>query len=209
MKPKLLIVGAGGHGSVVADAAIEQNTWSEIAFLDDNVNEPSIVNDIPVLGAIADIHKYSGQFGDLAIAIGDNILRMKLIEEFINSDFCLPVISHPKAIVSKNSEIGPGTFLAANAVINAGSTLGKGCIINTAATVDHDNILSDGVHVSPGAHLGGNVVVGKCSWIGIGASIREQVSIGENVVIGAGAAVVENVGNSLQMLGVPARPNEK
>ena len=37
MKPKLLIVGAGGHGLVVADTALEQGSWSEIAFLDDEV----------------------------------------------------------------------------------------------------------------------------------------------------------------------------
>ena len=37
MKRKLLILGAGGHGLVVADAATKQDRWSEVRFLDDNV----------------------------------------------------------------------------------------------------------------------------------------------------------------------------
>lgn len=31
----LLILGAGGHGKVVAEAAIATGKWDEIAFLDD------------------------------------------------------------------------------------------------------------------------------------------------------------------------------
>ena len=36
MKEKLLIVGASGHGKVVADIAIKMNIWRDIAFLDDD-----------------------------------------------------------------------------------------------------------------------------------------------------------------------------
>ena len=32
---RLVILGAGGHGSVVADAALLQKKWTEILFLDD------------------------------------------------------------------------------------------------------------------------------------------------------------------------------
>lgn len=205
MKPKLLIVGAGGHGLVVADAAIEQGLWSEIAFLDDQVTKLASISNIPVLSETNDVHKYINQFQDLIVAIGDNKRRLQIIDECQNKGFNIPFVSHPTATISNYAKIGSGTFLAAQSVVNAGVMLGKGCIINTGATVDHDNVLSDGVHVSPGANLGGGVSVGKCSWIGIGASIREQVSIGENVIVGAGAAVINDVDDNLQMLGVPAR----
>lgn len=33
---KLLIIGASGHGRVVADIAIKMNRWQQIAFLDDD-----------------------------------------------------------------------------------------------------------------------------------------------------------------------------
>ena len=32
---KLLIIGAGGHGRVVADTALESRLWNEVCFLDD------------------------------------------------------------------------------------------------------------------------------------------------------------------------------
>ncbi len=204
MKPKLLIIGAGGHGLVVADAALEQELWSEIAFLDDEVNGELLMPKCKVIGETADARGLHGEYNDLFVAIGDNKCRLKLINEFMSIGFNIPIIKHPSSVVCANAEIGSGSFLAANSVVGVGSKLGKGCIINTGATVDHENILSDGVHVSPGAHLGGGVHVGNCTWIGIGASVREQITIGNDVIVGAGAAVVNNVEDKQQMLGVPA-----
>ncbi len=36
MKDKLIIIGASGHGKVVADIAIKMNKWQSIVFLDDD-----------------------------------------------------------------------------------------------------------------------------------------------------------------------------
>ena len=36
MKNKLLIIGASGHGKVVADIALKMNKWNAIEFLDDD-----------------------------------------------------------------------------------------------------------------------------------------------------------------------------
>ena len=164
--------------------------------------------DFDVIGKLSDLSKYKDEFQDVFVAIGNNKRRLILIRELISDGFNIPAIQHPSSIISSLVEMGPGCFLAANSVLGVGAKLGLGCIINTGATVDHENQISDGVHVSPGAHLGGGVSIGECSWIGIGASVREQVSIGANVVVGAGAAVVGDVENRLQVLGVPARVRE-
>ncbi len=203
MKPKLLIIGAGGHGLVVADAALKQELWSEIAFLDDEV-KGELISGYKVVGETADASGLLDQYQDLFVAIGNNKIRLRLINQCIIEGFNVPIIVHPSAVVSAQTEIGSGSFLAANSVLGVAARLGKGCIINTGATVDHENLLSDGVHISPGVHLGGGVRVGSCSWIGIGASVREQISIGNNVIVGAGAAVVGDVEDNQQMLGVPA-----
>ncbi len=208
MKPKLLIVGDGGHGLVVADAAIEQDLWSDIAFLDDNLNGELQIPTCKIVGQTADAASLVDCYQDLFVAIGDNKRRLELIDENLKNGFNIPIIFHPKSIVSSYSTIGVGSFLAANSIIGVGAKIGKGCIINTSATVDHENILFDGVHISPGAHLGGSVRVGSCSWIGIGANVREQVSIGEEVVVGAGAAVISHVEDKQLMLGVPAVKKE-
>lgn len=204
MKRKLLILGAGGHGLVVADAATKMDLWSEVKFLDDNENIKSQIPRI-VIGKITDVKKFKDSFQDVFVAIGDNNHRLKLIKEIISEGINIPVIQHPSSIISSYSEMDSGCFLAANSVLGVGAKLGLGCIINNGATVDHENILADCVHISPGAHLGGEVKVGECSWVGIGASIREQVSIGANVMVGSGAAVVGDVEDNLQVVGVPAR----
>jgi len=206
LKSGLLVVGAGGHGSVVADAAHEQGLWSQIAFLDDDPTAQLLMADWPILGATDQSSEWLEKYTDLIVAIGDNTQRIQLIQKFKDQGFNIPVICHPTACVSAYAEIGMGSMLAAQCAVNAGSRLGRGCIINTGATIDHDNLLEDGVHVSPGAHLGGGVHVGTNSWIGIGASVREQTSIGSHVIVGAGAAVVDNVVDNLQVGGVPARP---
>jgi sugar O-acyltransferase (sialic acid O-acetyltransferase NeuD family) len=204
MKPKLLIVGAGGHGLVVADTALEQGSWSEIAFLDDEVKGGLLISSCKVVGVTADASSLLHQYQDLFVAIGDNKRRIQLIKERMSDGFSVPYIVHPSSVICAGTAIGVGSFVAANSVVGVGVKLGKGCIINTGATVDHESVLSDGVHVSPGAHLGGGVRVGSCTWIGIGASVREQITIGNDVVVGAGAAVVSNVDDKQQMLGVPA-----
>ncbi len=205
MNSKLLIIGAGGHGLVVADAAIKQGLWSEVDFLDDNTSIEVQIPNSSIIGKVSEINNFKDKYQDVFVAIGDNQHRIKLISEIVASGFNVPIIRHPTSIVSMSVKIDAGCFLAANSVLGVRVRLGVGCIVNTAATVDHENQISKGVHISPGAHLGGGVKVGEYSWIGIGASVREQVLIGANVVVGAGAAVVGDVGDNLQVVGVPAR----
>ena len=200
----LLIIGAGGHGKVVADSALEQGDWERIAFLDDLYPELTEVLGWPVLGKVSDAERYMNDYPDMVIAVGNNQRRMELLDTVRELAFGLPVICHPSAVISHTAIIGPGCVMFANSVVNPDARLGDGCIVNTGATIDHDCVLADGVHVSPGAHLGGAVVVGRTSWIGIGASVRELTVIGERVLVGAGAAVVGDVPDGVTVTGVPA-----
>jgi sugar O-acyltransferase (sialic acid O-acetyltransferase NeuD family) len=203
---RLLIIGAGGHGVVVADAADASQEWSQIVFIDDAYPRVSKVADWDVLGDHTALQRLSKEIDAAVVAVGNNTVRMNLLADVELAAIPLAKIIHPRASVSRLSEIGDGTVLFANAAVNARSTIGKGCIINTAATVDHDCRLADGVHVAPGANLAADVNVGERSWIGAGATVREQIAIGSEVVIGAGAAVIRDVDDGLVVAGVPAKP---
>ncbi len=203
-KKRLAIVGASGHGKVVADAALKGG-WDEILFFDDAWPELTEVGVWQVIGNTRQLQEQAVCFDGAVVAIGNNMIRLDKQYELEQTGIQLVTIIHPSATVSPYSVIGKGSVVFAGAVVNAFATIGIGCIINTGSTIDHDCLLADGVHVSPGAHLGGNVHIGKAAWVGIGSSVKQFIQIGENVVVGAGAAVVNDIESGLTVIGVPAR----
>lgn len=201
MKDKLVIIGASGHGKVIADIA-KLNGYQEIIFLDD---DPSKCKNglYDVVGTTKDIDKYLGQY-DFIVAIGNNEIRKKITKQLDNKNIIQPVLIHPSAVVDATVTIAPGTVVMANAVINADTKIGKGCIINTAATVDHDGNIADFVHLSPGVHIAGTVYIGKATWVGIGSSIINNMTICSGCIIGAGSTVVKDIKTKGIYVGCPA-----
>lgn len=198
-----MIIGAGGHGKVVAEAAFKMGAWSDIAFLDDN---PGVVSKLPfpIIGNSTMVAELATSRTAFIVAIGKNPIRMAWLKLLKEKHANIAVIKHPSASISMSSQIGLGTVVLAGAVINSDAITGEGCIINTLASVDHDCHLAEGVHLSPGAHLGGSVTIGKQVWVGLGASIINNITIGEKCVIAAGATVIKDVPNNMMVAGVPA-----
>ena len=202
MKDKIVIIGASGHGKVIADIA-KLNGYKEIIFLDDDPNKKK--NGIyDVVGTTQDIDRYKEQY-DYIIAIGNNEIRKKITEQLDEKKIIQPFLIHPSAVIDSSVTIAAGTVVMANAVINADTIIGIGCIINTAATVDHDGKIGDFVHISPGAHLAGTVQVGLYSWIATGATVINNINITDHVNIGAGTVVISDINKSGTYIGVPAR----
>jgi len=198
---KLLIIGAGGHGHVIADIAINMKKYSYIAFLDDR---DTIKTNIDIIGKVTEAYKYIENY-ELFVAIGDNHMRENIQCQLKAMGADIPVLIHPSAIIANNVSIGMGTVIMAGVVINWGSIIGKSCIINTSASIDHDNVLEDYVHISPGVHLAGTVTIGKSAWVGIGAIISNNLNICSGCTIGAGAVVVNDIVEPGTYMGVPAK----
>lgn len=204
MNKKLLIIGASGHGMVVADVAEQMKKYQEVLFADDN--ETLIETDFAgrrVIGNTETAVDAVGEY-DVFIAIGNSQIRENIYNRLLEADAQIPVLVHPSAVVAPDVKIGVGTVVMAGAVINSGSCIGNGAIINTCASVDHENVIDDFAHISVGAHLAGNVSVGKRTWVGIGAVVSNNVSICNDVLIGAGGVVIRNIVNKGTYVGVPA-----
>jgi len=197
----VIIIGASGHGKVIADIVLKSGDKVS-GFLDDDDNLPKEIIGFPLLGKVSDIQNY--KFNKLfVIGIGSNQTRKKFAESLFGINWYTAI--HPSAQISIDTEIGKGTVIMANAVINTSAKIGKHCIINTGAIVEHDNVLEDYVHISPNVALGGTVKVGELSHIGIGSSVKDNIIISPNCIIGAGAVVVKNINVSGTYIGVPAR----
>lgn len=201
---RLLIIGAGGHGVVVAEAAADTGLWNEIQFLDDGVSANAVL-DFPVAGTLDQLDTLMDENSSVVVAIGDNRKRLALCNDIVSKGLPLATVIHPTACISSSASIARGVVVCAGAIVNARSKLGRACILNTAATVDHDGVIADGAHISPGANLAGNVTVGECAWIGIGSAVREGVRIGHDAIAGAGSAVVSDVSAGATVGGVPAK----
>ena len=199
----LAILGAGGHGKVVADAALSSG-WDEVVFFDDASSGFSNMRSTQVLGGSDDLIAASDKYQGIAVAIGDNRVRLKKIRLFLESGLYLPPLIHQRGYVAEDVLLSPGCVVVAGALVQPGCSLGMGCIINTAASVDHDCRIGDCVHVCPGAHLAGSVEIGECAWIGLGATVSQCLTVGQYAVVGTGAAVIGSVANHLTVVGNPA-----
>ena len=196
---RLVIIGAGGHGKVIADIAIKCE-YENINFVDDNLVDSCM--GFPIIGTTSNLDNYDDGNTDFIIAIGNNETRKKIAEEY---DINWIKLIHPSAIISTNVEIGTGTVVMANAVINAETVIGNHCIINTGSIVEHDNKIGKFVHISPNVSLGGNVIVDDLTHVGIGKTVKNNIVIKKNIVIGAGAVVTKNVILKGTYIGIPAK----
>jgi sugar O-acyltransferase (sialic acid O-acetyltransferase NeuD family) len=205
---RILILGAGGHAQVVADALLRARESGSIdhviGYLDDN---PTIIGQerlgLPILGKISDLSAIAHDA--LIIAIGNNEIRSCLYTQLQGAGYCFATVCHPRATLAADVTLGPGTVIFAGVVINPGSQIGANVNLNTGCTVDHHNRIDNHVHIAPGVHLGGDVHVGEGTLVGIGATVMPQRTIGSWSIVGAGSLVHHSLPNRVVAMGVPAQ----
>lgn len=205
MTKELAIVGASGHGKVIADIA-EQLGFT-VKFYDDAYPSKTHIEHWPIHGTCADLIALNTTNAtpiDVVVAIGSNEIRQQKIKLLQQNNFNLITLIHPSAVISQYAAIAAGTVVFASAVINAFAKVGVGCIINTAAVVEHDCNIGDFTHICPNVALAGGVVVGTQSWVGIGSQVKQLVSIGDKCLIGAGSTVIKNIPDNVTAFGSPA-----
>ena len=200
MKEDIYIIGAGGHGQVVADALITLGFVLK-GFLDDSLNLKE-VSGIPVIGPIKLAKELEGKF---IVAIGDNKTRKKIVETLDLPDDRYFILIHPSSTIGRDVKIGVGTMIIGGVVINTKTKIGKHVIVNTSSSLDHHNIVGDFVHIAPGTHTGGEVRIEEGSFLGIGTSVLPRINIGKWTKIGAGAVVIKDIPPYSTSVGIPAK----
>ena len=201
---RLAILGASGHGKVVADAA-ECSGWLEVIFFDDPWPELTVNGPWNVQGDTTALIDRLDEFDGVVVGIGSNAIRAAKQAQLRNAGANVVSVVHPAARISAHSPVGEGSVVFANAVINACAIVGAGVILNTGAVVEHDCMIGDFAHISPNAVLAGGVTLNEQSWVGACASVRQLLEIGEAAVVGMGAVVTKNVPPRSVVAGNPAK----
>lgn len=205
---RVLIIGAGGHGKVVADILLRMRDVDPgivpAGFLDDRRDLlGQAFLGVPIVGGIPDRHNI--QHDAIIVAIGTNETRKRVFQLLQQDCEAFAIAQHPKSIVAPDVQIESGSMICAGIVVNTGTTIGEAVILNTGSTVDHHNHIGSFVHIAPGAHLGGEVEVGEGALVGIGATVMPRKRIGAWSIVGAGALVCRDVPERSVVAGVPAR----
>ena len=183
MRPKLLIVGAGGFGQAVAEAAVESGIFDVMGFVDDRFPTIKTVADIAVVGCIKDLSSLRYTADLIFVAIGSNAARASITENVVQQGFVLATIIHPRAYVSPTVKIGSGTVVMAGSVIGSNCVLGDGVIAHYASAIDHDCVIGNYSHIGVNACVTGGVIFGKKVWLQVGCAIGRAVQIPDGEVV--------------------------
>ncbi|MBB6674816.1 acetyltransferase [Cohnella nanjingensis] len=201
----LILIGAGGHGKVVAEAAAATGRYRVAAFADDKYEQEKVEGGI-LRVPVADVQRLLGRLDDvqLILAVGNNVVRRRLEARLgLSADWYATVV-HPSAVISKSATIGRGTVVLAGAILNADAVVGRHAIVNTKAVVEHDCAVGDYTHVSPAAALAGGVTLEAGAQVGIGACVLPGLTVGAWSTLGAGATAIRDVPAGCTAVGVPA-----
>ncbi len=198
----LVIVGGGGHGVVVAEAAVSAG-FTLTGFVDDR-KDARLSADIRRLGGLSILeHEEIVRRHPVILGLGDLSLRREVLHR-LNEP--IATVIHPCACVAESAAIAPGVFIGPHALAHSRCSIGAHAILNSGAIVEHDCGIGENAHIGPGAALGGDVIVGADTLIGLGARVIPGVRIGAGCVVGAGAVVVRDVEDGQLVTGVPAQP---
>lgn len=204
----IIIVGAGGHGRVLADALLLCGR-TVLGFVDADARlQDTTVMGLKVLGD--DARLIAGDWPEAALVNGiggppGGRVRREVQQRLEAEGRRFTGVRHPSAVVSSFAVVDETAQVLARAVVQTGASVGPGCIVNTGAIVEHDCRLEPFTHCAPGSILCGEVRIGATCHIGAGAVVREGVILGDGVVVGAGAVVVDDHAGPALLLGIPAR----
>ncbi len=185
----LLVLGAGGHGKAVAEAALLSGEWQRVCFLDDRWPQLEVVCGIDVIGDLDSLLEPGLSVAGGIAAVGNNSLREAWVERIKAAGIEVVSIVHPRAWISPSAHIGQGVAALAMAVIGTDARLGRGAIVNAGAVVDHDVCIGDFAHLGVGVNLAGGVHVGASAWLQAGCNAGYGVSVASGDVVAPGTAL--------------------
>lgn len=196
----LFIVGAGGHGSDVADLAIRCGVRPHGALDDDPLAHDRLASrGVPVRGGIRDLPDGA----TFTLGIGYPQPRVT-VTDLVNGKAHGPLVD-PSAVVSPVADLADGVQVFWQAAVSPLAQLGRHTLVSYGATIGHDSVIGDFSMVMPGAHISGDVTIGERTLIGTGATILQGLEGGDDAAVGAGAVVVHDVPSGVTAIGVPAR----
>ena len=209
MTAPVIILGAGGHARVVADALVRSGRTILGCTVPDVEPGRPMHGIGPVVGDDAAVLSKPHPGVVLVNGVGSverPIGHQELYDRFKAAGFTFADVIDPWAHVASRVTVSEGAQILAGAIVQPDCQIGCNAIVNTGARIDHDCDIGNHVHLAPGSVLSGNVTIGDGSHVGTASCIVQGVTVGAGCLIGAGAVVLRDVPAGATIIGVPARP---
>ena len=211
------VYGASGCGRSLMPVARQQlarmQEHAEIVFIDDALNESTIVNGHRAMN----YQQFKAEpvpFKAVLIAIANSQVREKIALKLEQDDISLWSVQADNTVLMDQAELATGYALSPFVTITSNIKIGKCFHANLYSYVEHDCVIGDFVTFAPGVMCNGNIVVEDHAYIGTGAVIKQgqpgnPLVIGRGAVVGMGAVVTKSVAPGTTVVGNPARPLQK
>ena len=188
---KLALFGYGGHAREVA-AQIQK----EVTFF---------VNDEYANDVAKPISQFNPEEYTMMVAVGDSRARFDIVQSLPKETTYFTFI-HPTAhLLSKDINIGTGSFIGAYSILTTNITIGDHAILNRGNHIGHDTEIGSYFSAMPGAIVSGNVKIYSMVYMGTNSSIKEKLSIHSLATIGSNTAVVKHIEEPGTYVGTPAK----
>ena len=208
---RIYILGVNGNARDVLEAirlirANHPDFPEAGGFLDDRVPKGTLVDGIPVCGAIRSAAKLRDACFVNAIGSPESyLLKPSIIARTGAKDSAFISVVHPQAAISSTATLGRGSVVLSQTSIGCGVKIGNHVMILQNCVISHDSRIEDYAVLATGVCLSGNARVGKNAYLGSSSSIRGNQKVGARSLIGLGSAVVKNVPSDEIWCGNPAR----
>ena len=206
---KVVIIGASGHGIVIADILKASPDFEVVGFIDSFKDQGTKVFDLEILGNEDSLVRLNQEFGIQSgiIGIGDNHTRKQISDKILAAIPSFRFINaiHKSAVIADSVRLGSGIAIMGGTVINPGACLEDHIIVNTKASIGHHSIIKNFASIAPGVTIGGNVSLGTGSGLSIGTIVANNIAIGDNSLVGAGSLVLRDLPDHVFAYGSPAK----
>jgi len=199
LKP-LVLIGGGGHASVLADILIDQGREILAVISPNELSSRKVFSGIQHFSKDEELECFSPENVLLVNGIGmmpRSVARKTVNQKFLKLGYEFETVISSDAIVSSFSVIQPGVQIFSGAIIQTGAIVSEHTIINTGAVIEHDCCIGRYNHIAPNATLSGGVKTEDEVFVGANSTILQDCKLGELSVVGAGVTLTKDLGTNL------------
>jgi sugar O-acyltransferase (sialic acid O-acetyltransferase NeuD family) len=192
----LILIGGGGHASVLADILIGQGREILAVISPDDISSRAVFSGIPHFGQDEEVARFPPESVLLVNGIGmmpRSTFRKRINQKFLALGYSFETVIASDAKVSDFAKINSGVQILSGARVQTGSVVAEHTIINSGALIEHDCQIGAYNHIAPNATLCGEVRTAEDVYIGANSTLIQGVVLESQSIVGAGAILTKQL----------------